>query len=290
MPQLSKNSYPVDDIPAQNVPQEVLDGRRRIQKAVRRIGSDLTLHFSADSYRPIDSFDSAGSRTHIGSLDGAEAALDESRARQLTLVAEWLAASGTLLMSRITHDTARFFPVEVAVELRANPGYISYIPEENVLLTRKNNQSASAFTTGTLITRQDQAAVSFVGVSPDDFLINKQAAGTEIIQNRLAVTAVKLDSGGQNLVKPHSTEPYQETIANGIGNMIGLIDTGKTYKDYRRHIQEVITPGVPLFGNDTEGTYLIAPHTVFPKNIYEQLADGMVPDAIPRLLPVHPHA
>ena len=289
MPQVSKNTYAVDGIPTQSAPEAVCDGRRRIQKATRTSGGDLILGFSAANYRTIDTFESAGSQVQTGSLDGAEAALSDARVRQLASVAVWLAASGTLAMSRIAYDTAHFFPVEVAVELRTNPGYLSYLPEDNVRLTRKDNRFASAFTTGTLITSPKQAAVSFVGVSPDDFLTNKQAAATEIIQNRLAVTGVTLDTG-QSLRKPHATEPYQETIANGLGNMIGLIEMGQTYKDYRKYVREVITPDLPLFGNETEGIYLIAPHTVFPKNVYEQLADGAVPDTMPRLLPVHPHA
>ena len=117
-------------------------------------------------------------------------------------------------------------------------------------------------------------------------------AATEIAQNRLAVKAVKFGSGKTH-DSWHAYEPYQESIANGLGNMLGSIAIGSNYRQYDSYIHGVYRQQ-PMWGNDlhrtllSSGFRLISTHIMFNQQTYEQIADDEISLAVPEIVPVIP--
>lgn len=117
------------------------------------------------------------------------------------------------------------------------------------------------------------------------------AAATEIMQNRCIVGSCTLDNG-RVFNERQGVLAYQESLANGIGNMLGAVALGWTYQRYDEYLN-VVYDRTPLYATQLEGAFkssieLIAPHVMFNQDTYTQIADGEMPSQMPDIIPRKP--
>jgi len=282
MSHYDKLHHPVDHIPPQRVPSAISTARRLFHEAARAKGHALTLRFGKNSYRPIDEI--SGTETQpglaFGSLDGAKASLSDEQRRQVVEISGWLASLGKLTMRRFDLASESFAPVEVEMQAAPLPGLLAYLPQQN--LRRKD--TTNAFTTAAWLAHKCGAFVSFVGYTDEEPVYDACATAVEIVQNRLQVAAVTTDDG-RRYTSDKMTHPYQEVVANSIGEMCGMVAAGLDFKSYNQTMRSIAPI---MFRADSDHISLLAPQHIFAKDTYEQIANGDIPTEAPRILPLYP--
>lgn len=275
---------------AQDIPEDILASAERFRA---RAGNQTTLDLKPKTYRERQSLSVAGSIVRIATLGDAKPTFNAKQHELFFAVASLFGRTARIQTHRFDLNDNRLKPLEVCTKAVDKEGYLLYVPARSILYSSKDGQMSAKAFTHPGVQWAEEKVVSFV-TSDRNEVHNERAfmAATEIAQNRLAVKAVKPESG-----KVHDTwqayEPYQESIANGLGNMLGSVAIGSNYRQYESYIHGVYRQR-PMWGNTlprtllSSGFRLVSPHIMFNQQTYEQVADGEIPLIVPEIIPVNP--
>lgn len=276
--------------PASEIPQDILGSAQRLQA---RTGDQTTLELKAQSYREIQALSIAEQAIRIATLEGAQPSLTPEQHEHFFKVADAFGRSSPIEAHRFDTNRNSMHPVTLTTKAVDKDGYLLYLPGQAVHHVSKNGSMKGLAFTHAGVNWSEEKIVSFVStdrsIGRDE---RARMASTEIGQNRLAITGVQLEKGRLRDIW-QAYEPFQESIANGVGNMLGSIAIGATYRQYNAYVNNVYTR-TPMFGNTLPRTMLnpslllVAPHVMFDQQAYDQIADGEVPETIPELIPLTP--
>jgi hypothetical protein len=274
---------------ARAVPTPVLRGAQLVLAEARKTGH-MQLKLPDSGYRHLDQFDVNGNRIETGSV-GSTRPVRRERVQQLFKFAALFAAGGGLETQSFDPKSEGFKPVTVKTREHNVDGYLIYMPRGMAQYTKQGTSfSPNSFTTGVPILSEGEPSISFV--TSDDTVRPAERAmstATGIMQNRYIVEGVTFGRG-----KAHTdtlaVNPFQEAIANGVGNASGAIILGWTYEKYLDYLH-TYERSTPLWGGSTKGmlrtTQFIAPHLMLGEATYDQLAAGELPTD-PQLIPRQP--
>ncbi len=247
----------------------------------------MQFKLDADSpYTQLDAFDINGHKIEVGSIGASPRTINNEWAQRLFRFASSVGAAGSHSMNMFNGKTHEMSDVTVHTVEHAVDGNLVYVPSGMALYKRHDVKfNASSFSTGKeLLEPGGDSCVSFVTadatIRPAD---RTMSVATEIMQNRCMVTSVET-SKGKRLDYRDATGPYQETLANGVGNMAGAAILGWTYSKYEEFLQ-MYERTTHLWGGTLKGVLgrsseFIAPHIIFDASAYEQFIEGDLPTTL----------
>ena len=289
----SRGQEHTGNVSSGDIPKPVLRGAELIIAEASKKGR-MEISLPAGSYRQRDQFDLHGHAVETGSIGSASPRMSDEQTRQLFSLAASLASKGRYDTQSFDPKRETFNPVSVETREHDVDGYLVYLPSRAARYSETGNSfSPHSFTTGVPILSPGEPSVSFVAsdssVRPAD---RAMSTATEIMQNRCIVEAVTFGKG-KRFTDTAVVNAFQETFANGIGNLAGAVALGWTYEHYEDFL-DMYEQTSRLWSGTTKGAFgrssqFIAPHLMFGQETYDQLADGQIPvelDLIPRQ-PIH---
>ncbi len=266
---------PIDDIPVEFSPFEVIKAHKIITQVAKR-GGQPPSKLPKRAYRPVQHFAIDEHQVRIGSVEAVKPSLGPETTERFFALAARLGHLGMLPMQRFHINTETYHPVQVGIVAPAHDSHLVYGLDSKFAAGMKNGSGGSAYTTGRPLLRPGDTSVSFVGIpASGPSLESRMAAGTEILQNRMHVVSVSNEDRHDE--EAFICEPFQESLANGIGNMLGHVAAGATYRDYTGYVRSTLSQ-LGVFGHDLPGVgTVVAPLLIGRKGLYEQIADGEVP-------------
>ncbi|HSX00412.1 MAG TPA: hypothetical protein VLH38_05240 [Patescibacteria group bacterium] len=261
----------VSGIDPQFTPHEIVQAYQASAKTTKRKGIPPA-RLPKRSYRQLSEFAVDESTIRVASLGEAPAALGLETTERFFRLATHIGRAGVFDMLHFHIADELYHPIQVALEAPARDGILAYGPADIFNLASSEGAIASSYTiaSGRL---NDGIAVSFVGVPPSGATLeSKMAASTEIFQNRMRVVGVA--SGTAN--KEYA--PLQESLANGLGNVLGHVAGGNTYRSYKEYVLSTYRWHSAWAHELPEGGGIaVAPHLLAAKSLYEQIADNALP-------------
>lgn len=267
----------IEDIAPEYPPFQAVQAHRVIAQTIRKHGGQPPAKLPKRGYRPVARFDINQTAVQVGSVHDAIPALGVETTKRFFAVAAHLGHTGVAAMQRFHVPSETLHTVEVGFTAPQRDSMLVYGLADDFASRRGNGVGASAYTTGEPLLKPGDTTVSFVGIpTSGPKLESRMAAATEIVQNRMHIVSV--DNGDYLDTAPAHTEPFQESIANGMGDVLGHIAAGATWREYKGYVQGMLNHRT-LFGHDLpDGSGMVAaPHLLARKPLYEQLADGELP-------------
>jgi len=269
------------------IPEAVLHGRSLIEAEAAKKNS---MHIDVNGqYRQIDEFEVNGHRIEIGAIGKGYAAINERYTKLFFAFASFMARQGEYATHRFDKQQNTLLPVSLDMHEHDKNAYLVYIPKDAAKIAVNGAISHPiGFTTGEQLLAVDDCAVSFVASSRSQRTSETvMATATEITQNRLIVGRIKLNKGWKSEDRD-VTGTFQEAVANGAGNMLGAIALGYSYRRYEEYLQDIYDH-TPNWASSMKGRFglrsieVFAPHIMFDRQVYDQLADGEMPTSAPVL-------
>jgi len=266
------------------VPAEITRAVAVIQQT--RAG-ELLIELAENGYRKLDEFTIADHRIESGSVSNARSRLHSRQLQQFFAFASYLGSTGSLQTHRLERSTRSLQPITVMMHARQADGFMVHLPKKSLEGSQlpENMLANAAFTTGERLIGPAKPAVSFVVSDPSQRANERtMATATEIAQNRTIVDGVEV--GNKMYVDEVATAPFQESLANGVGNMLGAIALRWPYSQYVEYLQTTYSQ-IPMHANTVPGRFglrgieLIAPHIAFDVTTYQQIAQGELPTGMP---------
>lgn len=216
---------------------------------------------------------------HISSLDGVRPVLGTKTSEYFFELAEHMGGLGLVAVpcyrfdsqSKV-HDSANLL-----LGVSEQDGFLVYSADGRLM--RQGGHSAPAHTTGRRRLQPSRVPVSFVGVPTSGLTLDtRMAAGTEIFQNRLTVLGVCVDGEAPDTERAHLA-PFQETFTGSMGNILGHVAAGSTYRAYKKHVESMRIPGIWGYALSNSDSTIAAPRLLAHSTFYEQIADRDFPAA-----------
>jgi hypothetical protein len=257
-------------------PFEVVAAHKLIMQRIRKGGGQPPAKLPKRVYRPVGEFDLTQDHVRIGSLGDVVPALGIDTTKRYFQIATRLGQMGALTVPRFNVPMTTYDTVTLGLTAPSHNSFLVYGLQDSFAARMGGGVGGSAYTTGKPMLKAGDPSVSFVGIpslGPDaDY---RMAAATEIFQSRMHV--VDFRDGREIHEEQSHIEPFQESLANGMGNALGHIALGSNYGQYKSYMMNYYKLA-PVFGyNLADGSGMAAaPHLLARKGFYQQLADGEV--------------
>lgn len=262
------------------LPHAIVRGAEQVRAEASKSG-ELLINLQSGAYRETDSFFLEKRHITVGSLGTSTKPLRQEKIRYLFELATSIAAQGEISTNSFNPKTHKLEPVLAKVAIHDVDGFLVNIPVGAAQLKRDDNSLfTSSFTTGLPILGRGDPSISFVTtgptIRPADCAMN---TATEVIQNRCIVESVVFNDGKERSYAD-AIHPFQENLANGIGNMAGAAMLGWRYSQYLEFLKVYDHSNLwagtirGLLGKEAQ---FIAPHIMFNEEAYDQVAAQEIP-------------